>query len=245
MGGRNSWHHHVPFFFGIPGIKDAGISRNSSQHVLRVATRSRWWLWALLVAINKMHWFWVAGIPESSALHLWRKVEIRTCLSESNLLEGDAGALSSRILECVVPLKGLSFPFAPEHLPGWGSTQQWLARRPRAAAPERPGSAGYTASKLLPLPWSSELSLQITSWMTETWQGEWQRQAELRARKVQLPCARDAASCALGMESVRKESISSSVTDCDATQGSSAKFMSWSPAHLAPKPFLDTFDLSW
>lgn len=34
-----------------------------------------------------MHWLWVAGIPESSALHLWRKVEIHASLSESNLLE--------------------------------------------------------------------------------------------------------------------------------------------------------------
>lgn len=56
------------------------------------------------------------------------------------------------------------------------------------AAPERLGSAGYTALELLPLLPSSELSLQITSWMTETWQGEWERQAELPAHKVQLPC---------------------------------------------------------
>lgn len=89
----------------------------------------------------------------------------------------------------MVPLKGLSFPFAPEHLPGWESTHRRLAHTLRAAAAERLGSAGYTEPKLLPLPRSSELSLQITSWMTETWQGEWQRQAELRARKAQLPCA--------------------------------------------------------
>lgn len=34
------------------------------------------WLWLLLVAINEMQWFWVAGNPESSALHLQRKVEV-------------------------------------------------------------------------------------------------------------------------------------------------------------------------
>lgn len=43
----------------------------------------------------------------------------------------------------MVPLKGCSFPFAPEHLPGWKSMHQWLARRLRAVALERLGSAGY------------------------------------------------------------------------------------------------------